>query len=102
MPRSFRKPKALTRAELAKALCSCGECDRKARFQWNACADENVWRPICEIHDVLINIAVLRITQPTSWRELVIDYCEDINVDWRIHEEIRAELGDHPAGHATL
>ena len=33
----------------------CVRCGEQARFQWNACADANLWRPICGRCDVELN-----------------------------------------------
>lgn len=33
----------------------CVRCGEKARFQWSACADGNLQRPICARCDVLLN-----------------------------------------------
>lgn len=37
----------------------CVRCGAKARFQWNACADGNLWRPLCLGCDVALNRLVL-------------------------------------------
>ncbi len=33
----------------------CVRCNEPARFQWSACADNNLWRPICGRCDVQLN-----------------------------------------------
>jgi hypothetical protein len=38
----------------------CVRCAKPALFQWNACADGNLWRPICGKCDVALNRMVLR------------------------------------------
>ena len=38
----------------------CVRCRRRAMFQWNACADGNLWRPLCLECDVELNRLVLR------------------------------------------
>jgi hypothetical protein len=35
-------------------------CGEPARFQWNCCADGNLWRPLCLSCDVELNAMVLR------------------------------------------
>lgn len=37
----------------------CVRCGAQARFQWNACADGNLWRPLCGPCDVELNEVVL-------------------------------------------
>ncbi len=37
----------------------CFRCEKKARFQWQICADGNVFRPMCEACDVALNSLVL-------------------------------------------
>lgn len=38
----------------------CVRCPNRARFQWNICADGNVFRPICAECDVELNSLVMR------------------------------------------
>lgn len=38
---------------------SCVRCGEPARFQWSACADGNLWRPICGPCDVSLNLLAL-------------------------------------------
>lgn len=37
----------------------CVRCGALGVFQWNACADGNLWRPICLECDVALNLLVL-------------------------------------------
>lgn len=37
----------------------CVRCGGKSLFQWNACADDNLWRPLCLDCDVELNRMVL-------------------------------------------
>lgn len=37
----------------------CVRCESPARFQWSACADGNLWRPLCGACDVALNRMVL-------------------------------------------
>lgn len=63
--------------QLYQQKCHC--CGGPARFQWNACADGNVWRALCSLCDVKINIAVMKVLDPANWRERILKYCEEIN-----------------------
>jgi len=38
----------------------CARCGRPAKHQWNACADGNLWRPVCTRCDVALNRLALR------------------------------------------
>jgi hypothetical protein len=38
----------------------CVRCGSKARFQWQICADGNIWRPLCGECDVALNAMVMR------------------------------------------
>ena len=40
--------------------CKCVRCGQSARFQWSACADNNLWRPICLECDIALNRMVLK------------------------------------------
>jgi hypothetical protein len=42
------------------ARLPCVRCGKRAMFQWNACADGNLWRPLCGRCDVAVNRMVLR------------------------------------------
>ena len=46
--------------EIGIRRLACARCGEPARFQWNACADGNLWRPMCTRCDVAINLLVLR------------------------------------------
>lgn len=70
-------------SKLRSMQCHC--CQQPARFQWNACADGNVWRALCPACDVRINIAVLQVLDPKRWRVKVRAYCKEIN--FRIPKE---------------
>ncbi len=37
----------------------CARCGKPARYQWNICADNNYYRPLCEVCDVQLNALVL-------------------------------------------
>lgn len=71
MTEERRKP--YSDAELRNKKCF--KCGKRARFQWNACADNNVWRPVCSGCDVQLNILVLQFLDPVGWLEKVKRYC---------------------------
>lgn len=41
------------------ARLKCIRCNAPARFQWQCCADNNNWRPVCRDCDVALNRLVL-------------------------------------------
>lgn len=71
-------------SKLYKMTCHC--CDQPARFQWNACADGNIWRPLCPSCDVKINIEVMKVLDPTNWRKRIRAYCKEI--EFKIPKEM--------------
>ena len=50
-----RKPYTAIGVERLK----CARCGRPATHQWSACADGNLWRPICGACDIELNRLVL-------------------------------------------
>jgi hypothetical protein len=50
------RKKPYTQVEIAKQRCPCG---RPARYQWNCCAINNRWVPVCRDCDVGMNEMVL-------------------------------------------
>lgn len=80
---TVRRGRPYTESQLYKLPCHC--CGAPARFQWNACADGNIWRPLCPGCDVRINIAVLRVLDPVRWKSKVRAYCKQI--DFKLPKE---------------
>jgi hypothetical protein len=52
--------KPYTAAGIGRMPCARWNCLNKAKFQWQICADNNRWRPICADCDVELNEMVLR------------------------------------------
>lgn len=77
MEKAGRK-KPFTNGQIAKL--NCVRCPRPARFQWNACADGNTWRPLCEICDIEVNVMVLRYMGFKDWKAKVLAYAASIEV----------------------
>lgn len=46
--------------EIGISRLPCFRCGEKARFQWQVCADNRLYRPICEDCDIELNKMVLR------------------------------------------
>lgn len=45
----------------------CARCGQPASRQWQICADDNLWRPICKWCDVIVNGRVLRAMHDPDW-----------------------------------
>lgn len=71
-----RKGRPYTERQIEKGRCF--RCGGQAKFQWNACADDNIWRMLCAECDVLVNEAVCRILHPETWRAKIKRYCRKI------------------------
>ena len=52
----------------------CFRCNRKAKFQWNICADDNTYRPICIECDIKLNKLVLKFMGFKDWRNKMKRY----------------------------
>lgn len=76
-----RRYRAYPQAELEKMKCF--RCGKKAKFQWNACADGNVWRPLCAACDVALNVIVVSWLYPKDWVTKIKAYCKSIGFRWK-------------------
>lgn len=47
----------------------CFRCQNKAKFQWNICSDDNLFRPICVRCDIALNTLVLKFMKFPDWKE---------------------------------
>lgn len=52
----------------------CYRCGAPASEQWQCCADNNIWRPICKECDILLNELVLRYMHDPHWHNKIIAY----------------------------
>lgn len=53
----YGRKKPYTEAGIRRLpCCRCGE---PAEFQWSACADGNLWRPLCRTCDIGLNQVAL-------------------------------------------
>lgn len=55
-----RRRKPYTETGIGRMICSKDGCGKRAKFQWQICADGNIYRPICPQCDVAINEMVTR------------------------------------------
>ncbi len=52
----------------------CARCGDKAEFQWQCCANGNLWLPVCSRCDIDINILVLRFFKIKNRGHLISSY----------------------------
>lgn len=57
----------------------CFKCGRKAHFQWQICADNNIYRPICKSCDIKLNEMVLKWAGVIDWKDKITKYKEKVN-----------------------
>lgn len=53
---------------------ACVRCGGQARFQWNVCADGNLFRPICTPCDIALNELVLKWMKDPHWKAKIAAY----------------------------
>jgi len=58
----------------------CVRCGRPARFQWQICSDDRLYRPLCEKCDLELNRMVLRWAGFPDWAEKLKDYAEKMAI----------------------
>lgn len=54
----------------------CFRCGKPARFQWQICADGNLYRPICWACDVALNRVVLEFMGFDRVTERIVRYAD--------------------------
>lgn len=74
------KRKPYTEEQIAELPCY--KCGKKSTFQWNACADGNIWRPLCKACDVALNVLVVQFLDPEGWVAKLKAYCRRIGHRW--------------------
>jgi hypothetical protein len=52
----------------------CYRCGKPASEQWNICADNNIYRPICQECDIMLNELVLRWMKDHDWHDKILAY----------------------------
>lgn len=56
----------------------CFRCGARAEYQWQVCADKNIWRPICPVCDVMLNQIVLQFMHDPLWKNKIDKYKEKV------------------------
>jgi len=52
----------------------CVRCGNKATNQWQICADNSLYRPVCTACDIAINKLVLKFMRDPEWKEKIRVY----------------------------
>lgn len=55
----------------------CYKCGQPSRYQWQVCADGNVWRGLCAACDIALNRLVLRWFGKPGWQRVIHHYKEE-------------------------
>lgn len=97
-----RKP--YSEAEIARTPCAC--CGAPAVHQWQACADARIYRPICSVCDVAINLLALAATADPKAGTKIRAYCRALGVNYddvqhraRFMAQSALELATHLLAH---
>ena len=48
-----------TQIGIRRLTCAVHGCENRGEFQWQCCANGNLWTPLCADHDVDLNRLVL-------------------------------------------
>ena len=55
----------------------CFRCGKPAEHQWQACADDNLYRPLCLDCDIALNEMVLKWMDFPDWEEKIARYKQE-------------------------
>jgi hypothetical protein len=55
----------------------CFRCGKQAEHQWQICADNNIFRPICRECDIALNELVLKWMGFHDWEDKIEKYKEE-------------------------
>jgi hypothetical protein len=53
------RSKPYTEIGIRRVPCAVSGCVSRAEYQWQCCANSNLWMPLCAEHDVDLNRLVL-------------------------------------------
>jgi len=56
----------------------CFRCGKQAESQWQICADDRIYRPICRECDIALNEMVLKWMGFPDWKEKIEKYKEAV------------------------
>lgn len=66
--------------EIGIRRLKCYRCGAQAEYQWSACADGNIWRPLCARCDVGLNAVALKFMHDPQYDEKMTAYSEMMGV----------------------
>lgn len=75
-PRPRRRPYT----ELGIRRVPCFRCGAPSRFQWQICADGNVWRGLCPACDIALNAMVLVFVRDPEIHQKMAAYRKRVGV----------------------
>jgi hypothetical protein len=64
--------------EIGVRRMKCFRCGKPAKYQWQICSDDNVYRPICEECDIKLNDLVLKFMRFPDAEEKMHKYREKV------------------------
>ena len=60
--------------EIGISRIPCARCGEPSAFQWQVCADNRLYRPICKKCDIFLNEMVLKWFGFPDWEEKITAY----------------------------
>ncbi len=60
--------------EIGVRRLPCVRCGKKSHCQWNICADNRLFRPICRDCDIALNELVLKWAKDPEWKQKMEAY----------------------------
>lgn len=66
----------------------CVRCGRPAECQWQVCADNNLYRPLCAACDIAVNTCLLRFMRDPDWQKKMERYRQRLST-LAIHPQMR-------------
>lgn len=76
--RKTKKPGVRQYTQLEIEAADCFRCGDPAAFQWQVCADGNVWRPLCAPCDVELNRRTLEWMNHPNADQLMAAYVVEV------------------------
>ena len=65
--------------EIGIRRLKCVRCGERAVHQWQICADDGLFRPICEECDIALNELFLRWIGFPDWRQKIAGYRRELS-----------------------
>lgn len=69
-----KNPRLHPYTEIGIRRVQCFRCGEQAQFQWQICADQNQYRPICKECDIELNKLVLEFMGFENREEMITKY----------------------------